>query len=354
MVQMCNAFAHLGHEVTLLITDRETTITETPEEYFGIKFNFSFVRLPVPDIAGRSPRIPPVLRRYFFFIQRVVFAYQAFRHIRSEKYTYLYGRDEWILWFLGHFVSVPAVWESHAAKFSFIARRLLKKLDHVVVISEGIRDFYIAHGVSRATLLVAHDAVDERFFEPHITTLEARKDLGIKTQKPVVIYIGGLESWKGAVTFFESVQGQNVFDAFVIGGKEAEQEIFQARYPEVHFLGFLPYKGLPRYQQAADILVIPNTAKEALSAEYTSPLKLFSYMTAKKPIVASRIPSITNVLTPDMAYFFTADDPRSLRDTIIEVLNDTEEGIQRSVRAYEKSRQHTWLKRAQEIIQFIQ
>lgn len=353
IVQMCNAFVKNGHQVTLLVTDRKTSIKEEPEAFFGTKFSFSFVRIFVPDVAGRSHHIPVFSRPYAFLFQRLIFSYRASKYIKKHSFSHVYGRDEWVLWLLSFLIKIPIVWESHEAKVSYAARRIFSKIKKIIVISEGIRDFYLKYGIERERILVAHDAVDERFFESLATSQVAQKALGIKSQKPVAMYIGGLEEWKGAETLFEASKDQDNFEVYVIGGKDIEVSTLQQKYPHVHFLGSRPYRDLPLYQQAADILIIPNTAKITLSAEYTSPLKLFTYMTSQKPIVASRIPSIRNVLEEDEAFFFIADDPVSLRDAINEVIGDAKKSEVRANNAYKKSRQYTWVNRAKNILDFV-
>ncbi len=353
IVQMCNAFVEHGHEVTLLVTDRKTDIQESPEIFFGVPLNFSISRISVPDIAGWSPKIPVVLHPYLFFIQRLTFAFWSARHIQKNTYTHLYGRDEWILWFISFLTKVPIVWESHEARYSFASRKLLRKQFPLVVISEGIRDFYTQRGISRERILVAHDAVDNRFFADHLSTDEAREMLGMKPQKPVAMYIGGLEKYKGAVTFFEATKNQDTFEAYVVGGKENELPLFREEYPHVHFLGPRPYRELPLVQQAADVLVIPNTGTVLLSALYTSPLKLFSYMTAEKPIVASRIPSITSVLSDSDAFFFIADDAVDLQRAIRRAITQPDEAQEKAEQAYKKSLEYTWENRAKKILDFL-
>jgi glycosyltransferase involved in cell wall biosynthesis len=353
IVQMCRAFTEIGNEVTLLVTDRVTHITESPEEYYGSTIKFKVERLRVPDIAGNITKIPPIFHLFAYSLQRLVFAYRASRFIRSRTFDVIYGRDEWILWLLSLLVIPKVVWESHEAKLTFAARRLLSRMEKFVVISEGIRDFYVSRGIEAERMFVAHDAVDVRFFEPHISREDARARLGINTAKPVVMYIGGLEDWKGAGTLFLASKNQSAFEVYVIGGKEQEIELYQQRYPHVHFLGQRPYRELPQNQQAADVLVIPNTGKERLASHYTSPLKLFAHMTSKCQIVASCVPSITNVISDTDATFFAPDDPQSLREALLLVLDRLDEMAGKIQSAYEKSKRYTWGARAACICDFI-
>ena len=57
------------------------------------------------------------------------------------------------------------------------------------------------------------------------------------------------------------------------------------------------------------MLVLPNSSS-AISERYTSPLKLFEYLTLGRPIVASDLPAIREVLTHERtALLVPPDDP---------------------------------------------
>ena len=276
------------------------------------------------------------------------------RHrIRHAHPDLVYGRDEWVLWLLSLCSSTRIVWESHEAKFPFFARALIERTKKCIVLSEGVRDAYMNHGVPHKYLHVAHDAVDDRFFEPHISRTGARKALGITSELPVVLYAGEFDAWKGISTLFDAAQNQTTFSVVVIGGKGEEVLRYQRLYPTLQFLGRRPYRELHRHLQAADVLVIPNTAKNETSASFTSPLKLFAYMTARVPIVASRIPSITNVIGEGETFFFSPDDPVDLERAIKAALSDPNVAREKAERAYEKSSAYTWRKRARVILNFI-
>jgi glycosyltransferase involved in cell wall biosynthesis len=119
--------------------------------------------------------------------------------------------------------------------------------------------------------------------------------------------------------------------------------------------GFVPPTQVPTYLAAADVLVLPNTAKAAISRLYTSPLKLFEYMAAQRPIVASDLPSLRDILTPQHnAVLVTPDDPTALAAGIAQVLADPHLAERLTRQAAEDVKQYSWEQRATRIWQFIQ
>jgi len=353
-VHVCNAFSTCGNEVTLITTDRFTNITENIEDFYGDKIQFNIERVKVPDLSGNILKYPKFLWSFFYTVQRLIFAYRSNKILDEGGYDIAYGRDHWILAVISFISNISVVWESHEAKFNFPAKHLVKRCKKIIVISEGIRDFYLSKGVGANKLLVAHDGIDESFFDPTISKAEARARLGIDSNLPVVMYIGGLDKWKGVETLFEAgINSQDNFSVFVVGGNEDEIQFYQDKYPKVNFLGYRPYKELRFNQQAADILVVPNTAKNKLSAEYTSPLKVFAHMTSGIPMVVSDISSLRNILGEEQAYFFTADSSDALNKAILEVLANPEMAKNKANSAMIQSKHYTWNLRAKKITDFI-
>ena len=224
----------------------------------------------------------------------------------------------------------------------------------MICISEGIYNEYINRGYSKYKMMVAHDAIDDSFFDVHITKKEAREMLELPQDKKIVMYIGGFDKWKGVETFFEaSKQITNIY--FVaIGGREDQIDFYKKKYPSVRFVGSRPYSELKENQQAADVLVIPNTATCKLSSLYTSPLKLFAHMSSGVPIVASDIPSLTSILSKEEAYLFEADNPHHLSFILHGVIVYSDEAFIRAKKAKQVVKNFTWKMRAKKILDFIQ
>lgn len=354
IVHMCNAFYENGYDVTLLVTDRHTTIKESPEVFFGIPINFKVIKISVPDIAGNIHRIPSIFRPSAFMLQRLVFSIYSAQYARNTKQTVVYGRDEWILFFLSFVLPVrKLVYESHEAKFNYAVKRILRAEIMCVCISEGIYEQYLKLGIAQSQMIVAHDGVDDSFLRQTISKTEARKRLGLDSKIKIAMYIGSFATWKGVETFFEASTSLKEVSFVAIGGSKEHIEKYKREYSDVQFLGQLPYKDLKYNQSAADVLVIPNTAKTDLSFSFTSPLKLFAHMASKVPLVVSNIPSLSNVLSEDDTYFFEPDSSKDLAAKIMLALENIELSQQKVQNAYEKIYEYSWLKRAQKISSFV-
>ena len=121
----------------------------------------------------------------------------------------------------------------------------------------------------------------------------------------------------------------------------------------VLILGRKPYNQIPALLKAADILVLPNSSREEISNRYTSPLKLFEYMASGRPIVASSLPSITEILNYKNAFLVKPDDAYGLTEGIRKLLDDSLFGVELAKKGLEDVQSYTWQERSRKILNFI-
>lgn len=347
IVHMCQSFADYCDEVELC-TNNRPTVGESIESYYGLsKQKFLHSKVYAPDVVS--------LGKYFFIFSTLVFSLLVFMKYRKTT-AIIYCRDELVLFVLSFLKSdLRIVYESHEAKWNFASRYLFKRSTPCVVISEGVRDFYLGKGVESSSMMVAHDGIDESFFCIKKGQVYAREKLGLPLDKRIIMYIGGLDTWKGADVFFSAAK-YNMDDDIkfvVIGGSSNEISDFRKKYSEITFLGQKPYRNLAVNQKAADILVIPNTATNCLSERYTSPLKLFAHMTSCIPIICSDISSLRNIVNENDVKFFEADNPVSLNSAISDVFDNYERFLRQASIVFQKSKRYTWGERASAICNFI-
>ena len=155
----------------------------------------------------------------------------------------------------------------------------------------------------------------------------------------------------------DNSQFPNVLFIFV-GGTEEDIKSFKFqvsgfKLDNVLIAGYRPYAEIPYWLKAADILVLPNSAREKISQFYTSPLKLFEYMASGRPIVASDLPSIREVLSENNAILVKSDDPTILSGGITSVLQNSDFSAKIAKQALQDVEAYSWKKRAKNILSFI-
>jgi glycosyltransferase involved in cell wall biosynthesis len=111
---------------------------------------------------------------------------------------------------------------------------------------------------------------------------------------------------------------------------------------------------VPLYLKAADVLVMPHSAKVAESAKYTCPLKLFEYMAAGVPIVTSELPAITEVIRHgDNGWLVKPDSPSALAEGIRYLLENDELASAMARRSAQDAESYTWNHRAARIVESV-
>lgn len=357
IANMCEAFADKGEEVELILPRRFNSVKSDIFSYYGVKNNFSVKKLFCFDFITHLS----FLGKFAYFTEldsfyRSVFWHIFFRH-RKENFI-LYTRDLWSA--VRFFKKWKVVYEAHSLpkKTGWIFRYLIKKINKFVVISKGLKDDFIKFGVSEDDILVAPDAVKINEFNISESQSERRKELNLPLDRQIIMYTGHLYDWKGADTLLDAAQicPDKLF--VFVGGTDKDVKRFEKKISEkaiqnALFVGYTQHKNIPKYLKAADALVLPNSAKEAISARHTSPLKLFEYMASRRPIIASDLPSVREILDESSATFFSSDNARSLADSICFVFANSEESARKASRAFDAVKEFTWEKRAEKILNYV-
>jgi glycosyltransferase involved in cell wall biosynthesis len=342
IAKACEALVKAGEEVTLLVPARKNHLTIPALQYYGVKVSFGIRRLACVDTVS--------LGKIGFWLQSFTFASSAVAYMRSSAYDIVYGRDELVLAVLAFCGMKNIFWESHDGTWNLASRYIAKKAKGVIVVSNGLREFYIECGVPAEKICATPNAIDLASFSHPENKEAARTRLGLPQNKTIALYIGRLDGWKGTDTLLEATKflPEDILVA-LIGGEPAQVERLKQAYPKARFAGYKPYSELADNQAAADVLVVPNTAKNDISVRFTSPLKLIAHMASRRPIVASDLPSIRELVDETSAVLVHPDDPQALAEGIKKAL--TQEHI--AEQAFARVAEFDWSARAQKILSFI-
>lgn len=347
IMKTCEALSDAGAQVELVVPTRHNRITHDAFSFYTIPEQFNLVQVPVPDLIQRGT---------LGFVFSTLWFSEKARWLKSFwTADVVYSRDALVL-FQYLLLGRPFVFEAHA-KPTFLSRVVARRARGLVVISQGLKNAYTVAGVAPEKIRVAPDAVDERLFDGVPDRGTARVALGLPLDKKIVLYAGHLYPRKGADTLAGAAsQLPDVLFVFA-GGTEGDVAGFTKRWEKQHnvlVVGHVPHAQVPWYLRAADVLVLPNSAKDEDSAQFTSPMKLFEYMASGTPVLASDVPAIREILDENCAYLVEADSPKALAQGITTTFSNPDEARAKARQAKEKVTHFTWGARAQTILRILE
>ena len=175
--------------------------------------------------------------------------------------------------------------------------------------------------------------------------------------RAVVTYAGHLYPWKGVDTLLRAVALVADVRGVIVGGHPAEADLGRLQSlaqslgiaDRVRFTGLVSRAEVVRHLEEADVLVMPHTSTR-VSERYASPLKLFEYMAAGKPIVASDLPAVREVLHHgENAWLVKSSDAGSLADGIRHVMTNRDVADRIARCAFNEAASYTWDERAERL-----
>ncbi len=353
IAKMCEAFLTSGVDLTLVVPARKNTIC-TLKEFYGLSTTVPILRIPVPDLYLWGPVGFAVSSLFFMFFVEL---YLAYKKIMGERFfIYTIDMDNFSYAFLP--LVGKTFTEMHTPKTPSLLQRFFFATVSGVVATNGLilRRFVDDYSLPSTQIISEPNGVDMKQFASEITQAEARVKLSLPGAEKIVLYIGRFYRWKGLDILAPAcAKLPPEVKCYVVGGtKESFIEMTGVtKIPNnLIFIDARPPSEIPLWLQAADALLLLGTAKNEDSNRYTSPMKLFEYMAAKKPIVASATPAVSDVLTREDAFLFVPDDTLSLVNTIEKALLAID-APERVRRAQNKVRAYTWDLRAKRILSFI-
>ena len=304
-----------------------------------------------------------------------VLAWRYMKFIGQNKIDWVYCREARLLFFLILLDKIvfhrrlKFIYEIHALLArdrvdAFIDKFLSRRVSLLIFITENLRRLYLKkYNSPLSKTLLAPDAVDLAVFDLPITQTQARQQLGLPWDKNILIYTGKfktMEMDKGIKDILAAVKILNnpqiLFVA--VGGSPKEIAFYQDLIDrenlnqQVKLMPFCTQEDLAIYQKAADILMMPFPKNEHYSF-FMSPLKMFEYLAAQRPIIATDLPSVKEVLNNQNAIFCQPDDPADLAQKIKQVLIDNVFAQKIAAQAYQDAHKYTWEKRVGRIIDLI-
>ena len=173
----------------------------------------------------------------------------------------------------------------------------LKRMGHIVVVSEEIRSQVIKMGVEPRKVTLVHNGIDCKMFNRTRGTSDAKSPLGFSQDRLLIGAVGRLSAEKGFHLLIAACEnlieaGHNIELAFLGEGDQRQalgKQIAESKYSDrFHLLGY--QADTISYFEAMDMYVLssfseglPNVVLEAMAMEV--------------PVVATRVGGVPNLIS---------------------------------------------------------
>jgi glycosyltransferase involved in cell wall biosynthesis len=180
-----------------------------------------------------------------------------------------------------------------------VQKKLFGGADRIITVSNTLKNYLTNYGVAEEKIRVVPNGVNEKVFHPNVSGEIIKKKLNLE-DKQIVCFAGSLhQKWQGIDDLLRSAKiissKKPSIKFIIVGGEGADVEILKKNAPDnVIFTGRVNHKEIPSYLAAADILIAPYNVENNFF--YNSPIKLFEYMAMGKPIIASNLGQIRDVI----------------------------------------------------------
>jgi glycosyltransferase involved in cell wall biosynthesis len=207
--------------------------------------------------------------------------------------------------------------------YCFLDSLWIRFFDRIIAVSNEVKKDLLRYKIPEDKIRVIDNGIALKRFEKLVETNKMKNQLGFDENIRIIGTIGSLVIEKGHIYLLEAAR--QILDVvkdlkFLIIGDGPLRKPLEEKSEElginkdVIFMG--QRKDIPELLMAMDVFVLPSI-KEGL------PIALLEAMASKRPVIATRIGAIPNVIeNKDIGVLVEPKDISGLQDAIMNLLND--------------------------------
>ena len=224
-------------------------------------------------------------------------------------------------------------------------RRLIRHADYIIASTNDERIQIIRHcGATPGQVRVIPCGIDLKLFKPQ-DRQQARIKLGLGQRKPVLLFVGRLDPFKGPDLLLRSAaMMEEKAQIVIVGGKSSHDKDMEQLKElavqlkisnRVHFIGARPQYQLPLIYSAADVTVVPSFYESFGLAAVES-------LACSTPVVATRAGGLTTVVQNNETGFLIPRCPGFFAERLDSLLQNPSMLKKMSIAARPSVLQFSW------------
>lgn len=201
--------------------------------------------------------------------------------------------------------------------------------DRIVSVTDKLKEELVnLYAVPEGKIIVINNGANTDLFKP-MNQERVKAELQLEESKKYVCFVGNLAAWQGVefLIYASPFVLEKCPDVrfLVVGDGAMKNKLLEITSAsgllnKFIFTGRVPYDSVPRYINASDVCVAPfikgRNEKIGLSA-----LKTYEYLACGKPIVASSIPGVKDLIEcSGGGISVSPEDPEELANAIVELI----------------------------------
>ena len=255
-------------------------------------------------------------------------------------------------------LEMHCLWKDLPEKFKQSKIFLRPEFKAVIVVTEPIAESLIKEGVPGNKVMIEPDGVDIFQYTPMINKREARRRLNLPLDKFTCVYTGHLYRDRGIEYILKAAKLLPNMNFIIVGGWEKDVEYYKSmadgfKLKNVIFFGYVPHSKIPLFQFSADILLMQYSRRTS-HAGLCSPIKLFEYMAAGRPIILPDLKVLKEIITHKKnGYIIKPDSMTGLVNAIKKISSQPSLSMSLGKNARKDSKRYEWKNRAKRILRRV-
>lgn len=179
------------------------------------------------------------------------------------------------------------------------------------------------------------------------------KEIKSKYGRPIIGFVGSFEYYIDFDIILSTAENLKDFTFLLVGGgrefARVKEKVKKMGLANVYLTGGKTHRELMRYIDAMDICINPFL-KSPLS-HAASPIKLFEYLSFKKPVISTRLRGVQAI---DQGFLYYADDAGEMTMAIKGILANQDEAMVKAEKGFNVVKdKYTWGRIAGQILELV-